>query len=107
MPTLVIHRTGDRDVHVEEGRWLAERVPGSRFVELPGEDHFPWVGDQDAILDEVQEFLTGVRPVPEADRLLTTLLFKDLVAGSDIRFTERGAHQLKGIPGEWHLFAAV
>jgi len=225
VPTLVIHRTGDRDVNVEEGRWLAEQVPRARFVELPGDDHFPWVGDQDVILDEIQEFLTGVRPAPEVDRVLTTVLFtdivgstewaarlgdrawkellerhhslvrtelarfrgrevdtagdgffstfdgparaircacsirdglrqlgieiraglhtgeveltgdrvrgiavhigarvaaaaqpsevlvsstvKDLVAGSGIRFADRGAHVLKGIPGEWHLFAAA
>jgi TolB-like protein/pimeloyl-ACP methyl ester carboxylesterase/lipoprotein NlpI len=84
VPALVIHRTGDRDVRVEEGRWLAERIPQARFVELPGEDHFPWVGDQDAILDEVQEFLTGVRPAPEADRLLTTLLFTDMVGSTEL-----------------------
>ena len=46
VPTLVIHRTGDRDANVEEGRWLAARIPGARFVELPGDDHLPWVGDQ-------------------------------------------------------------
>jgi pimeloyl-ACP methyl ester carboxylesterase len=84
VPTLVIHRTGDRDVNVEEGRWLAERVLGSRFVELPGEDHFPWIGDQDAILDEVQEFLTGVPPVSDVDRVLTTLLFTDIVGSTEL-----------------------
>lgn len=84
VPTLVTHRTGDRDVNVEEGRWLAARIQGARFVELPGADHFPWVGDQDAILDEVQEFLTGVRPSPEFDRALATVLFTDIVGATDL-----------------------
>jgi pimeloyl-ACP methyl ester carboxylesterase len=83
VPTLVIHRTGDRDVNVDEGHWLAARIPGARFVELPGDDHFPWVGDQDVILDEMQEFLTGVRPAPEADRVLATVLFTDIVGSTE------------------------
>jgi len=83
-PTLVIHRTGDRDAHVEEGRWLAERIAGARFVELSGDDHLPWVGDQDAILDEIQEFLTGVRPTPESDRVLSTLLFTDISGSTEL-----------------------
>jgi pimeloyl-ACP methyl ester carboxylesterase len=89
VPTLVIHRTGDRDANVEGGRWLAARIAGARFTELPGEDHFPWVGDQDAILDEIQEFLTGVRPTPELDRELSTLLFTD-IAGSTELITRLG-----------------
>ena len=88
VPTLVMHRTGDLDVNVEEGRWLAERIPNARFVELPGEDHLPWVGDQAAILDEVQEFLTGVRPEPVATRVLATILFTDIVEST------RRAHEL-------------
>ena len=83
VPTLVLHRTGDRDANVDEGHWLAAQIPGARFVELAGDDHFPWVGDQDAILDEVQEFLTGVRPAPEADRLLATVLFTDIVGSTE------------------------
>ncbi|MEE8121435.1 MAG: adenylate/guanylate cyclase domain-containing protein [Anaerolineales bacterium] len=84
VPTLVIHRTGDRDVNVEEGRWLAEQIAGARFVELSGDDHLPWVGDQDAILDEIQEFLTGVRPTPESDRVLSTLLFTDIASSTEL-----------------------
>jgi len=84
VPTLVIHRTGDRDANVEEGRWLAAKIAGARFTELPGEDHFPWVGDQDAILDEIQEFLTGVRPTPEPDRELSTLLFTDIASSTEL-----------------------
>lgn len=89
VPTLVIHRTGDRDVNVEEGRWIASQIPGARFVELPGDDHLPWVGDTDALVDEIEEFLTGVRPVREPDRVLTTLLFTDIV-GSTTRAAELG-----------------
>lgn len=78
VPTLVLHRLGDRDANVAEGRWIAARVPGARFIELAGEDHLPWVGDQDTILDEVQEFFTGARATPEWDRALATLLFTDI-----------------------------
>ena len=89
VPTLVLHRTGDRDSAVEEGRYLAWRIPGAKFVELAGEDHFPWVGDQDAVIDEIEEFLTGVRPGPEPDRVLATVLFTDIV-GSTERANELG-----------------
>jgi class 3 adenylate cyclase len=87
-PTLVLHRTGDRDSRSEEGRYIAERILGARFVELSGEDHVPWV-DADQILDEVEEFLTGVRPAPSTDRVLATVLFTDLV-GSTERATALG-----------------
>jgi class 3 adenylate cyclase len=83
VPTLVIHRTGDRDANVEEGRWIAGQIPNARIVELPGEDHIPWVGDQDAVLDEIQEFLTGVRSVPEFNRVLATVLFTDIVGSTE------------------------
>ena len=79
VPTLVLHRTGDLDAKVEEGHWIAKQIPGARFVELPGVDHLPWVGDQDSILDEVEEFLTGVRHGPEPERVLATVLFTDIV----------------------------
>jgi class 3 adenylate cyclase len=82
VPTMVLHRTGDRDSSVDEGRYLASRIPGARWVELPGEDHLPWVGDQDAILDEVEEFLTGVRQGPDPDRVLATVLFGDMVGST-------------------------
>jgi len=82
VPTLVMHRTGDRSVHVDEGRWMAGQIPGARFAELPGEDHMPWVGDQDSVLDEIQEFLTGVRPDREPDRVLATVLVTDIVGST-------------------------
>ncbi len=74
VPTLVIHRTNDRCLMVEEGRYLANQIPGAKFVELPGNDHLPFVGDQDAILDEIEVFLTGVRHTTLVDRVLTTVL---------------------------------
>ncbi|HYZ76844.1 MAG TPA: adenylate/guanylate cyclase domain-containing protein [Gaiellaceae bacterium] len=89
VPTLVIHHTDDRDANVEEGRWIAAQIPRARFLELPGEDHLPWVGDQDRLLDEVEEFLTGARPVREPDRVLATVLFTDIV-GSTQRAAELG-----------------
>jgi pimeloyl-ACP methyl ester carboxylesterase len=78
-PTLVLCRTGDRDVSVEEVRWIAGQIPRATFVELPGADHLPWIGDTDGLLDEVEAFLTGVRRGPEPDRRLATVLFTDIV----------------------------
>ena len=75
VPSLVIHRTDDQCLKLEEGRFVAERIPGAKFVELPGNDHLPFVGDQDAILDEMEEFLTGVRHTLEPDTVLATVLF--------------------------------
>jgi len=79
VPTLVIHRSEDECLKVEEGRYVAAKIPNAKYVELPGEDHLPFVGDQDAILDEVEEFLTGVRHTTEPDRVLATVLFMRLV----------------------------
>jgi pimeloyl-ACP methyl ester carboxylesterase len=81
-PTLVLHRTGDRDSKVEEGRFIAERIPGAKFVELVGDDHMPHM-NPDQILDEVEEFLTGTKPSPVSERVLATVLFTDLVGSTD------------------------
>lgn len=89
VPTLVIHRVGDRDVRVEEARYIAERIPGARLVELPGDDHLPWTPDMDLALDEVERFLTGSIRHHEPDRVLTTVLFTDLV-DSTARAAESG-----------------
>jgi class 3 adenylate cyclase len=89
VPTLVLHRTGDLAIPVESGRYLAEHIPGAKLVELPGNDHLPWVGDSDAILDEIEEFLTGHRHQVEPDRVLATVLFTDIV-GSTQRAAEIG-----------------
>jgi class 3 adenylate cyclase len=79
VPTLIIHRKGNRLVEVGHGRYLADHIPGARFVQLSGDDHLPFVGDADAIIAEIQEFLTGARGVPEPDRVLATVLFTDIV----------------------------
>jgi class 3 adenylate cyclase len=78
-PTLVLHRAGDRIITVENGRWLGESIPGAEYVELAGEDHLWWLGDQDALLDEIERFLVGAAPVREPDRVLATVLFTDIV----------------------------
>jgi class 3 adenylate cyclase len=78
-PVLVLHRTGDQAARIEASRYMAERIPGARLVELPGVDHLPFFGDQDSVVELTQEFLTGARPVVEPDRVLATLLFSDIV----------------------------
>ncbi len=81
-PTLVLHRTGDLDSRVAEGKYIAEHIPGAQFIELPGDVHVPFV-DADQIVDPIEEFLTGVRPAPYADRVLATILFTDIVGSTD------------------------
>ncbi len=83
VPTLLIYRTGDADVHVEEGRYIAARIPGARLVEMPGADHLVWAGDAEAILDEIEGFLTGVRRGPDPDRVLATVMFTDIVGSTE------------------------
>ncbi len=83
VPTLILHRTGDRAVPVEASRYLAAHIPEARYVELPGDDHWWWSGDYEAIIEEIQEFLTGDRPIPEHDRVLATVLFTDIVASTE------------------------
>jgi class 3 adenylate cyclase len=78
-PVLVLHRTGDRLADVRASRYMAERIPGAHLVELPGDDHLPFFGDQDAVVALTQEFLTGASPVPDPDRVLATVLFTDIV----------------------------
>jgi pimeloyl-ACP methyl ester carboxylesterase len=89
VPTLVLHRRGDRVVNWRAGEHLAGQIPGARYVELPGIDHLPWAGDQDAVVGEVEEFLTGARSVAEPDRVLATVMFTDIV-GSTKRAAEIG-----------------
>ena len=88
-PTLVMHRTGDQAIEIEQGRFLAQHIPGAKLRELDGNDHLWWVGDSDAISNEIQEFLTGERQAVESDRVLATLLFTDIV-DSTKRVTELG-----------------
>jgi class 3 adenylate cyclase len=82
-PTLVLHRTGDRLIDVRHSRYLAEHIPGARYVELPGEDNLVVVGDSEAILEQVQRFLTGTHTPPEPDRVLATVMFTDIVGSTE------------------------
>jgi class 3 adenylate cyclase len=92
-PTLVLHREGNRYIHLGAGRYLAEHIPDARFVALPGDDHLIIVGDTDALVDEIEEFLTGARSGAEGDVLTMTVLFTDIVSS-----TER---QARVGPREW------
>jgi pimeloyl-ACP methyl ester carboxylesterase len=95
VPTLMLHRSGDRDVNVDEGRWIARQIPGARFIELSGDDHLPFLGDTDAVLDPIQEFLTGTKGPDDSNRVLATVLLTDIVSSTalaselgDARWTE-------------------
>jgi class 3 adenylate cyclase len=101
VPTILIYRTDDADVHVDEGRYIAERIPGARFVEVPGADHSMWTGDATAILDEIEEFLTGVRRGPEPDRVLATVLFTDVVGSTELA-TRLGDRAWRDLLGRHH-----
>ncbi len=94
VPTLLLHSVRDAALPIGASRYMAERIPGARLVELPGEDHLPWLSDADAILGEIEEFLTGVRQSAEPDRVLATVLFTDIV----------GATEKAGVLGDrrWH-----
>jgi class 3 adenylate cyclase len=78
-PTLLIYRTDDDDVHIEEGRWIASQIPDSTFVELPGDAHIFWAVDPKEFVDEIEEFLTGHRETAKPERVLSTVLFTDIV----------------------------
>ena len=82
VPTLILHRALDRCLKVEEGRFLAEQIPGARFVELPGHDHLPFVGDQETMLDHIEAFVGGVRSASGDYRVLATVLVARLVHGN-------------------------
>ena len=83
VPTLVLHRLEDVFIDVSAGRYVAEHIPGAKFVGLSGRDHIAWLGDSDAVLNEIEEFLTGVRHAPERDRVLATILFIDIVGSTE------------------------
>jgi class 3 adenylate cyclase len=83
VPTLVIHRSGNRWFTPEHGRFLAEQIAGARYVELPGADHVPFLGDSEAIAAEIEEFVTGTRSAPVSDRVLATVLFTDMVVSTE------------------------
>ena len=83
VPTLVLHRRENQFVRVGHGQYLAEHIPEAKYVELPGADHLYWVGDTDAMLDEIEEFLTGTRQGPEGDVVMAAILFTDIVASTE------------------------
>jgi class 3 adenylate cyclase len=102
VPTLVLHRTGDRAIDVEEGRYLAQHIPNARLVEFSGEDHLWWVGDSEGIVNEIQEFLTGERPLSEPDRVLATVLFTDIVNSTE-RAAEMGDRRWRDLLGRHNV----
>ena len=83
VPTLILHSVNDRAIDVGGSRYLAEQIPGAKLIELSGPDHVPWLSDADVVLDEIEEFLTGVRRGPEPDRVLATVLFTDIVGATE------------------------
>lgn len=92
VPTLVLHRSGDRLIDVQNARYVAERIPGARYVELGGDDHLPWVGDVAGIVEEIRTFIASAAEAPDeglADRVLATVLFTDIV-GSTAKAAELG-----------------
>lgn len=82
-PTLILHRDNPEFSPVEHGRYLAEHIAGSRLIELPGKNALYWVGDTAPMLDEIEEFITGVRGGAAAERLLTTIVFTDIVGSTE------------------------
>ena len=101
-PTVVMHRIDDRDALVDEGRYIAEHIPGARFVEFPGADHSWWTLDRDALLDEVEELVTGIRPAPQPNRVLATVLFTDIVKSTE-RARELGDRDWAELLGRHHV----
>lgn len=94
--TLILHRSDDKPIRVGHGRYLADHITGAKFVEVAGQDHIFWCGDFEALLGEVREFLTGERAETEPDRILTTILFCDIVDSTQ-RLAELGDHDWKQI----------
>ena len=101
VPALVLHSLNDRTLPIEGGRYLATHIPGAKLVEMTGTDHVPWLEDADAICEEIEEFLTGARSGPEADRVLATVLFTDIV-GSSERAAELGDHAWRDLLENHH-----
>lgn len=107
VPTLVIHRRDDARIKFAGGRYLAEKIAGARFVELPGRDHPIWAGEIDLVVDEIEEFLTGTRLRAAAGEIYVSGVVTDLVAGAGLHFSERGSAPIEGIEGGLRLLAVV
>lgn len=101
VPTLLLHRAGDRLISVEASRYMAGRIPGARLVELPGDDHLVFLGDSDAVLGEIQEFLTGGRAPAYQDVILATVMFVD-IAGSTERAAALGDARWRDLLAAFH-----
>ena len=99
VPTLLLHRSEDRAIPVEGSRLMADQIPNAKYVELEGKDHLWFLGDVDAIFDELQEFLTGARRNAAVDRMLATVLFTDIV-DSTRRVAELGDRRWRELLGE-------
>jgi class 3 adenylate cyclase len=100
-PTLVLHRSGNAYYPVQLGRYLAAHISRARYVELDGADHFLWAGDAGAVLDEIEEFLTGTVGSGEPDRVLATVMFTD-IAGSTARAAQLGDRAWRDLLGRHH-----
>jgi len=94
VPTLIIHATGDRVAPIEAGRYFAEHIPGARLLELDSIDHWPYFGDADLVIGEIQEFITGVRTAPAPDTMLATVLCTSVA--------QAGAHAVWLGDKRWH-----
>ncbi|MEX0946183.1 MAG: adenylate/guanylate cyclase domain-containing protein [Acidimicrobiia bacterium] len=84
VPTLLLYRLEDQDVNIEEGRYIASKIPAAKLVELPGADHFFWAGDSEPLLQEIEEFVTGHRTAADPERVLATVLFTDMVGSTQM-----------------------
>jgi class 3 adenylate cyclase len=102
VPTLVIHRTGDPVIEIGHARYLAQHIPGAKLVELSESPHTPWLGNRDAILDAVEQFLTGTQRVRASERLLATVLFADIV-GSTERVAAIGDNPWRELLNEFYV----
>ena len=101
VPTLVVHSVGDRAVKIGGSRFIAGAIPNAKLVQLPGGDHAFFGADGAALLDEIQEFVTGTRPAPESERVLATVLFTDLVGSTDL-VARIGDERWRGVLAEHH-----
>ena len=82
MPTLILHRTGELNMQIEQSRYVAAHIPGARLVELPGIDHLTFVGDVDALVDEIEAFVTGARPASKPNHVLATVLVSEIAGAA-------------------------
>ena len=104
VPTLVLHRAGDKTIPVACGRYLAQHVSGAKYIELPGDDHLLQAFEPDLldrVIDEIEEFITGTRHRPEPDRVLATVMFTDIV-GSTERAAELGDHRWRELLSNYY-----